>query len=91
MSGRQTKILELVKIIGIPHGPVVVILHEKLSHKILTRYVLRFLTVKNELNRVVYSVAVWRFISINPDEFPRRYVTGDETRIHRYTIGENNS
>ena len=73
LDDRRLKVREIVEAIGISHGSVVSILKDHLGMKKLsTRWVPRMLTIDHKQNR-------------GKDEFLRRFVTVDETWIHRNT------
>ena len=83
LNDRRVKIREIVETIGISHGTVITILHEKLSMKKLSAtWVPRLLTVENKRNRVTDSMTGLALFRRNPSEFLRRYITVDETWIH---------
>ena len=77
---------KIVEARGISQETVFSILHEKLGvKKILVRWVPRFFSEENKRNRVVDSEAILAFFRGNRNEYLRRYISVDETRIHHYT------
>ena len=80
LNNRRVKVREIVEAIGISHGTVIKILHEKLSMKELSaRWVPRLLTFEDKRNRVTDLMAGLALFRRNPSEFLRRYITVDET------------
>ena len=86
LNNRGVKVQEIVEAIGISHGKVITILHEKLSMKNLSaRWVPRLLIVENKRNCLADSMVGLALFRRNPSEFLRQYITVDETWIHFYT------
>ena len=83
---RRVKLREIFEAMGISHGTVITIFHEKLSmKKLLARWVPRLLIVENKCNRVSDSMAGLALFCPDPSEFLHWYTTLDETWIHFYT------
>jgi len=78
------KCAKLVKTTGISHGTVISILHELSMKKLSARWVPRLLTVDHKRDRVRISKQCLKMFQHNP-EFPRRFITVDETWIHYFT------
>ena len=77
---------EFVEAMGILHGTVVTILHEKFSmKKLAARWVLRSLTVVNKPNRVTDSTAGLALFRRNLTGFLHGYIIVNETWIRFYT------
>ena len=80
------KLREIFEAIGISHGTVITVLHEKLSMKKLSaKWVLRLLTVENERKRVTDLMTGLPLFRANLSEFLCWYITVDDTWIHFYT------
>ena len=84
LNDRRVKVREIVEAIGISHGTVITILHEKVSMKKLSaRWKLHLFTVNNnKCYRVTDSMTGLALFRRNPSEFLHRYITLDETLIH---------
>ena len=86
LADSQLKVREIAETVGISQDCVGHILHEILSmRKLSARYVPRLLTPDNKFNREKTSEECLTLLNRNPKEFLRRFVTVDETWIHRCT------
>ena len=86
LNDRRVKEREIVEAIGISHGRVITILHEKLSiEKLLTRGVPRLLTTEHKRKRVTDSMAGSALFRQNLSGFLRWHMTVDGISIHFYT------
>ena len=80
------KLREIFEAIGISHGTVITVLHEKLSLKKLSeKWVLRLLTVENERKRVTDLMTGLPLFRPNLSEFLCWNITVDDTWITFYT------
>ena len=82
----RVKIREIADIIDISAEGIQNILHEKLGmRKLSARWMPRLLTVEQKRNSMTTSEHCLDMFKRNPKEYLRRFVTVDETWIHRYT------
>ena len=83
-SGRRIQVQEIAQALGISHGSVSIILHDRLGMRKLTaRWVPKSLCDEQMATRAsVCSVLLKRFRS--KDDFLLRLVTEDETWVHYY-------
>ena len=80
LSDRQIKVRDMDKATGISQCTIALIFHENLCvKKISVGSLPRLLTVENIRNRVVNSEAGLALFLRHPENFPRRYITFDET------------
>jgi histone-lysine N-methyltransferase SETMAR len=74
-----------VETLGISHGSVETILHEKLGmSKVCARWVPRMLTSVQKADRMDASSELLGFYRSDPADFCARIVTGDETWLHHW-------
>jgi [histone H3]-lysine36 N-dimethyltransferase SETMAR len=84
-NNRKIKISEISNKVNISYGPVFKIVHENLKFKkICSRWVPRYLTREQKLNRAHIAKAHLDRYSIEGNSFLGRIVTGDETWCHHY-------
>ena len=85
MNDRRLKVDQIAESLGISHGSVETILHEKLGmSKVCARWVPRMLTAVQKADRVDASSDLLGFYRSDPADFCARIVTGDETWIHHW-------
>ncbi|XP_012060732.1 PREDICTED: uncharacterized protein LOC105623969 [Atta cephalotes] len=86
LADRRVKIREIANIVKISTERIQNVLHETLGMKKLSaKWMPRLLTVKQKRNRMKTSKHCLDMFKRNPEKFLRRFVTIDETWIHRYT------
>ena len=86
LADRRLKAREIAETLGISKDCVGHILHKILGmRKLSARWVPRFLTPDKKCNRETTSEQCLTLFKRNSKEFLRRFVTVDETWIHRYT------
>ena len=85
MKDRRIKVAEICTEVGISHGSVLNIIHEKLGmSKVSTRWVPRNLSVHDKHQRATCSQELLELHDNNPAHFLARLITGDETWIHHW-------
>ncbi len=83
MNDRRLKVDQIAETLGISHGSVETILHEKLGmFKIDAPWVPRILTLVQKADRMETSSDLLGFYRSDPAGFCVRIATGDETWIH---------
>ena len=86
LDDRKLKLREVADTVKISEGSIFTILHEYLSmRKLCSKWVPRLLTVEQKQQCVDYSKRCLELFQRNKKDFFMRYVTMDETWIHRYT------
>ena len=86
LSDRRIKVRIIVEATGISQGTMFSILHNKFGvEKTSARWIPRLLSKENKRNRVIDSEAILALFRRYPNDFLRRYIIVDETRIHLYT------
>jgi [histone H3]-lysine36 N-dimethyltransferase SETMAR len=85
MEDRRLKVDQIAEALGISHGSVETILHEKLGlSKVCARWVPRMLTPVQKEDRMKASSELLSLYRSDPDGFCARIVTGDETWLHHW-------
>lgn len=85
MNDRRLKVDQIAATLGISHGSVETILHEKLGmSKVCARWVPRMLTSVQKADRVDASSELLELCRSDPSDFCSRIVTGDETWLHHW-------
>jgi histone-lysine N-methyltransferase SETMAR len=85
MKDRRLKVDQIAETLGISHGSVETILHEKLGmSKVCARWVPRMLTSVQKADRMDASSELLGFYRSDPADFCARIVTGDETWLHHW-------
>ena len=86
LNESKSEMREIAEIVSILTERVVAILHTHLCmRKLRARWVSRLLTIDQKRIRVTTSKQNLAYFNRNPKEFLRRFVTINETWIHRYT------
>jgi len=86
LHDRQMKVREISETIGISKERVGYILHDELDiKKLCARWVQRLLTADQKRTRTKTSEQCLERFNKNKTDFVRRFITMDETWIHRYT------
>ena len=81
---RRIKVEEIAQALGISHGSVSTILHDRLGMRKLTaRWVPKFLSDEQMATRASVCRALQKCFR-SKDDFPLRLVTVDETWVHYY-------
>jgi histone-lysine N-methyltransferase SETMAR len=84
-ADRRIKVKELEAIVGISHGSVISILHERLGlSKRCARWIPHLLTREQKENRASCSLELMHQFDRGPADFCARIVTGDECWIFWY-------
>ena len=85
MADRRLKVDQIAETLGISHGSIETILHEKLGlSKVCARWVPRMLTSVQKADRMEASSELLGFYKSDPADFCARIVTRDETWIHHW-------
>ena len=80
------KVREIAETIGISKECVRYIQHDELdTKKLCARWVPRLLTADQKRTRMKISEQCWERFNKEKTDFVRRFITMDETWIHRYT------
>ena len=86
LNDPKVKVCEIAEIVSISTERMINILHTHLSiRKLCAKWVPRLLIIDQKRIRVTTSEQNLTHLNHNPKEFLRRFVTMDETWIHRYT------
>ena len=85
LRDRRVKIDIIAEELGLSHGSVHSIIHEKLGmNKVAARWVPRMLNAFDRDTRVTSSIDIIDLYNAAPSEFESSLVTGDETWVHHY-------
>lgn len=85
MENWQISLDEIEEETGISHGSIMVILHENLHmNKVCAKWILKKRKDEMKQHRVTISIALLTRYNLDPQDFPYRLVTCDETWIYLY-------